>query len=76
MYVAGAQRGSGVGRALLVAISQDLSAADLRNAEVVWVGPLGFYSKAADAWVARVFARGCRSAELPRLERLRRPWRA
>ncbi len=38
-----AHRQVGIGRALLVEISRDLSSADLRSAEIAWIGPLGFY---------------------------------
>jgi len=55
-------RSAGIGRALLVEISRDLSSADLRGAEIAWIGPLGFYVRAADAWVSRVF----RTLRLPR----------
>jgi GNAT superfamily N-acetyltransferase len=57
-----AHRAVGIGRALLVEISRDLSSADLRSAEIAWIGPLGFYVRAADAWVSRVF----RTLRLPR----------
>ena len=50
-----ALRSIGLGRALLVEVSRDLSSADLRRAEISWIGPLGFYVRAADAWVSRVF---------------------
>ena len=48
------QRG-GVGSALLAALCQDLRAAGFADAEIAWVGPLGFYAKAAGASVSRVF---------------------
>ena len=48
------QRG-GVGRALLGALCQDLRAAGFADAEIAWVGPVGFYAKAAGASVSRVF---------------------
>jgi mycothiol synthase len=48
------QRG-GVGSALLSAACRDLRAAGHPDAEVAWVGPVGFYAKAAGASVSRVF---------------------
>lgn len=47
------QRG-GVGRALLGAVCTDLAARGMHEAEVAWVGPVGFYAKAG-ARVSRVF---------------------
>ena len=49
------RRSSGVGRALTSAIATDLMAAGLASVEVSWVGPIGFYAKAADATVSRAF---------------------
>jgi GNAT superfamily N-acetyltransferase len=48
------QRG-GVGSALLSAACRDLRAAGHADAEIAWVGPVGFYAKAAGASVSRVF---------------------
>jgi GNAT superfamily N-acetyltransferase len=45
---------AGVGRALLGALCAALSADGLAEAEVAWVGPVGFYAKAG-ARVSRVF---------------------
>jgi len=47
------QRG-GVGRALLGAVCADLEAHGHAEAEIAWVGPIGFYAKAG-ARVSRVF---------------------
>jgi GNAT superfamily N-acetyltransferase len=49
------RRHGGLGNALLSAIAKDLMAAGLASVEVAWVGPLGFYAKAANATVSRVF---------------------
>ncbi|HVM07473.1 MAG TPA: GNAT family N-acetyltransferase [Acidimicrobiales bacterium] len=54
-------RRSGVGTALLSAISKDVMAAGFDTVEVSWIGPIGFYAKAAGASVSRVF----RSLALP-----------
>ena len=48
------QRG-GVGTALLSAIATDVMAAGFDQVEVSWIGPIGFYAKAAGASVSRVF---------------------
>ena len=48
------QRG-GVGAALLSAACRDLRAAGHADAEIAWVGPVGFYAKTAGATVSRVF---------------------
>jgi GNAT superfamily N-acetyltransferase len=45
---------AGVGRALLGAVCADLAANGLDQAEIAWVGPIGFYAKAG-ARVSRVF---------------------
>jgi GNAT superfamily N-acetyltransferase len=45
---------AGVGRALLGALCEDLAAQGLDEAEIAWVGPIGFYAKAG-ARVSRVF---------------------
>jgi GNAT superfamily N-acetyltransferase len=47
------QRG-GVGRALLAAVCVDLAARGREEADVAWVGPVGFYAKCG-ARVSRVF---------------------
>jgi mycothiol synthase len=51
---------AGVGRALLGALCADLAAQGHAEAEIAWVGPVGFYAKAG-ARVSRVF----RTAKLP-----------
>ena len=48
-------QGRGIGRAVLGALCADLTAAGYRRAEISWVGPVGFYARAADAHVSRVF---------------------
>jgi len=47
------QRG-GVGRAMLGALCADLEASGVADADIAWVGPVGFYAKAG-ARVSRVF---------------------
>ncbi|MGI8793180.1 MAG: GNAT family N-acetyltransferase [Acidimicrobiales bacterium] len=49
------RRSSGVGGALLSALTADLRPLDRGFVEVAWVGPVSFYAKAADAQVSRVF---------------------
>lgn len=49
-----AQRG-GIGSALLGALCRDLMVAGRRDAEIAWVGPIGFYARTAGAAVSRVF---------------------
>ena len=49
------RRAGGVGTALLSAIAKDVMAAGIESVEVSWIGPIGFYAKAADASVSRVF---------------------
>lgn len=49
------RRHGGLGNALLGAIATDLMAAGLSSVEVAWVGPVGFYAKAAGASVSRTF---------------------
>jgi GNAT superfamily N-acetyltransferase len=49
------RRHTGLGNALLAAIATDLMAAGVESVEVAWVGPLGFYAKAAGATVSRAF---------------------
>jgi hypothetical protein len=48
-------QGVGVGQALLGAVCRDLMIAGRADAEIAWVGPVGFYAKAAGATVSRVF---------------------
>lgn len=48
------RRGRGVGHALLAALCTDLMAANFRDAEISWVGPVRFYAKAG-ARVSRMF---------------------
>jgi GNAT superfamily N-acetyltransferase len=45
----------GVGSALLGELCKDLMVAGLTDAEIAWVGPVGFYAKAAGASVSRAF---------------------
>jgi hypothetical protein len=45
----------GVGTAMLSQLCRDLRIAEIREAEVAWVGPVSFYTKAAGATVSRVF---------------------
>ncbi len=49
------RRRSGIGRALLSAVAADLRPAGYADVEVAWVGPVGFYARAAGAAVSRVF---------------------
>ena len=55
MATASNRRHAGVGGALLSALCADLRAASLPDAEIAWVGPVGFYAKTAGASVSRVF---------------------
>ena len=48
------RQGSGVGRALLGAVCESLGAAGHADADIAWVGPIGFYAKAG-AVVSRLF---------------------
>jgi mycothiol synthase len=48
------QRG-GVGAAMLSALCTDLQAAGHADAEIAWIGPIGFYAKTAGAAVSRAF---------------------
>jgi GNAT superfamily N-acetyltransferase len=57
-----ARHHAGVGSALLGQLCRDLQAAEYTDAEIAWVGPVGFYANAAGARVSRVF----RSLTLPR----------
>jgi predicted N-acetyltransferase YhbS len=45
---------AGVGRSVLSAVCASLSAAGHAEADIAWVGPIGFYAKAG-AVVSRVF---------------------
>jgi len=45
----------GVGGPLLAACLQDLQVAGFERCEISWIGPVGFYAKAAGAVVSRVF---------------------
>ena len=47
-------QGGGVGRALLGAVCASLAAAGHPEADIAWVGPIGFYAKAGAA-VSRIF---------------------
>lgn len=49
------RRSSGVGGALLSALTADIGALGRNRVEVAWVGPASFYAKAAGAEVSRVF---------------------
>ncbi|GIH93341.1 GNAT family N-acetyltransferase [Planobispora siamensis] len=55
MGTAPAARGLGVGRVLLRRCLAEMRAAGLESAQISWVGPLGFYSRAAGARAERVF---------------------
>jgi GNAT superfamily N-acetyltransferase len=44
-----------VGAALLSELCRDLRTAGFNDAEIAWVGPVGFYAKTAGAAVSRVF---------------------
>jgi GNAT superfamily N-acetyltransferase len=46
---------SGVGAALLGQVCRDLMIAEIKHAEIAWVGPVSFYAKAAGATVSRSF---------------------
>jgi mycothiol synthase len=50
-----AGRHGGVGSALLGEVCKDLMVAGHADAEIAWIGPIGFYAKAAGASVSRVF---------------------
>lgn len=50
------QRGSGVGRSLLSACLGDMAAAGLPVAQIGWIGPARFYSRAAGARIGRTFS--------------------
>ncbi|WP_433501371.1 GNAT family N-acetyltransferase [Sphaerimonospora sp. CA-214678] len=55
MGTAEAARGLGVGRVLLRRCLADQAAAGQRSAQIGWVGPIRFYSRAVAARVERVF---------------------
>lgn len=55
MGTAPAARGLGVGRVLLRRCLAEQRAAGLTSAQISWVGPLGFYSRAVGARAERVF---------------------
>ncbi|WP_229811858.1 GNAT family N-acetyltransferase [Streptosporangium pseudovulgare] len=55
MGTAPAARGLGVGRVLLRRCLAEQRAAGQESAQIGWVGPLGFYSRAAGARAERVF---------------------
>lgn len=57
MGTAAAARGQGLGRLLLLRCLEDIRDAGHRRAVIPWVGPVGFYAKAVNARVARVFFR-------------------
>lgn len=49
-----AVRGAGLGRALLLRCLADLAGLGYAEVEIGWVGPVGFYSRAAGAAISRV----------------------
>jgi GNAT superfamily N-acetyltransferase len=49
------RQGQGIGAALLSVACRDLRAAGHADAEIAWVGPVGFYANTAGATVSRVF---------------------
>jgi ribosomal protein S18 acetylase RimI-like enzyme len=51
-----AQRGGGIGRALLDACLGDMAAAGIPVAQIGWIGPAPFYARAAGARMGRTFA--------------------
>ena len=51
-----AQRGAGVGLALLHACLHDMAATGLPVAQIGWIGPARFYARAAGARIGRSFA--------------------
>jgi GNAT superfamily N-acetyltransferase len=55
MGTAEAARGLGVGRVLLRRCLAEMAATGLPSAQIGWVGPLRFYSRAIGAWADRVF---------------------
>ncbi|MDQ3855551.1 MAG: GNAT family N-acetyltransferase, partial [Chloroflexota bacterium] len=48
-------RGKGLGGVLFRRCMRDLRAQGHTGCEVIWVGPIAFYAKVADAWISRVF---------------------
>jgi mycothiol synthase len=51
-----AQRSGGIGEALLRRCLDDLAAAGLEQAEISWIGPIGFYTRTVGARCDRQFA--------------------
>jgi mycothiol synthase len=54
--VADAERGSGVGEALLRRCLDEQAAAGLSTAQISWIGPSAFYSRTVGAYCDRTFA--------------------
>jgi predicted N-acetyltransferase YhbS len=52
---AAAERGSGIGEALLRVCLDDLARAGVRRAQIAWVGPTAFYSRTVGARIGRQF---------------------
>jgi len=50
-----AERGKGIGQILLEKCLRDMKEKGYPRCEIVWIGPMGFYSKAANATVYRLF---------------------
>jgi hypothetical protein len=50
-----ALRGRGIGRVLFYRCMADIAASGLSRCEVVWVGPIAFYTRVAGAIVHRAF---------------------
>lgn len=55
MAVRRGERGRGTGTPLLLAALRRMRDSGLDRAEIAWVGPIGFYSKAVGATVGRVY---------------------
>jgi ribosomal protein S18 acetylase RimI-like enzyme len=53
---AAAERGRGIGEALLRMCLDDLARAGVGRAQIAWVGPTGFYSRTVNAHAGREFA--------------------
>lgn len=51
-----AYRGKGLGSVLFRRCMRDLAETGHATAEVIWVGPVAYYARVADAWINRVFA--------------------
>jgi predicted N-acetyltransferase YhbS len=51
-----AERGRGIGQALLCACLDDMAAAGLSVAQISWIGPADFYARAVGARIGRTFA--------------------